>query len=376
MNAFPYLFSPLKLKNINLFNRIIMAPMYVGYADPDGNVNELVLEHYKEMGASGVSLIVVENICVDPSGLGSPFMLRADKDEYIDGLKKLADIIHNEGAFAFAQINHAGRYAYTKERVAPSPVKIGDITPKEMTRDEILVMIGKYADAAERIKKAGFDGVELHGGTGYLLSQFLSPRSNIRADEYGGDIDGRMRFPIRVIEAVKERVGDQFPVGYRFLADELIPGGLTLDDAIIFAKACAKKGIDYLSVMAGTHESLHTPPHLEMEKNEGYMVHYAKAVKDAIPDMIIITAGRIQTPQYAEKILQEGAADLIGLARVLFADPLWPKKAKGEIKEAIVSCNPSCSQCTNMVMKGKRPYCSQWSKQKRQDFIKKIGEER
>ncbi|HPP07185.1 MAG TPA: NADH:flavin oxidoreductase, partial [Syntrophorhabdaceae bacterium] len=323
------------------------------------------------MGASGASLIVVENICIDPSGLGAPFMLRADKDEYIEGLKKIADTIHSEGAYTFAQINHAGRYAFMKDRIAPSPVKIGNVIPKEMTINEIKSMVERYADAALRIKKAGFDGVELHGGTGYLLSQFVSPRLNKRTDEYGGSLEARIRFPIEVIEAVRKKVGIDYPVGYRFLADELYPGGLTLNEAIIFAKTYAEKGIDYLSVMVGTHESFKISPYVDMERNEGYMVSFARAIKKALPDTIIIAAGRIQTPQYADSLIKDKDADLIGLARVLFADPLWPKKAKGEVAEPIVACNPSCSQCTNMIMMGKRPYCSQWSKEARQEFIKK-----
>ncbi len=369
MNTLSYLFSPLKLKNINLFNRITMAPMYVGYAGPDGRVNELVIEHYKKMGSSGASLIVVENICIDPSGLGSPFTLRIDNDEFIQGLERVAYTIHNEGAYAFAQINHAGRYAFLKDRIAPSPIRLWDVTPRGMTKSEVSIMIEKYAQAAERIKKAGFDGVELHGGTGYLLSQFLSPRLNIRSDEFGGDINGRMRFPLMVIEAVREKVGSQFPVGYRLLADELFPEGFTLDEAIVFAKTCSKD-IGYFSVMVGTHESFKMSPYVDMEKNEGYMVPYAKAVKQAVPEKIVITAGRIQTPSYAEKIIKDGEADLIGLARVLFADPLWPKKAKGEIKEPIIPCNPNCSQCMDMIKKKKKPYCSQWSKEVRQNFIK------
>ncbi|HPU28787.1 MAG TPA: NADH:flavin oxidoreductase [Syntrophorhabdaceae bacterium] len=371
MNPYPNLFSPFRIKNLNLPNRITMAPMYVGYADPDGRVNDLVLEHYKRMGASGAALIVVENMCIDPSGLGSPFMLRVDRDDYIEGLKKIADTIRNEGSYAFAQINHAGRYAYMKDRIVPSPVKIGDIIPKEMTRDEILMMIKKYKEAAKRIKEAGFDGVELHGGTGYLLSQFISPRLNLRTDEFGGSFEGRMHFPLSVIEAVRGAVGNDYPVGYRFLADELFPGGFSLDEAIIFAKACVEKGIDYLSVMVGTHESFHMSPYVEMERNEGYMVPYAGAIKKALPETPVIAAGRIQTPQYADKVIKDGEADLIGLARVLFADPLWPKKAKGEIAEPIVACNPSCSQCMDMIMKGKRPYCSRWSKEKREEFLKK-----
>ena len=368
MEKYKLLFSPLKIKSLNLANRITMAPMFVGYANPDGTVNTMVLDHYKKMGRSGASLIVVENVCVDPTGLGSPFMMRIDSDRYIDGLKRVADVIHAEGALAFIQINHAGRYAYVKDRIAPSPIAFGQSTPREMSMDEIHHIIDAYAGAALRAKKAGFDGVELHGGTGYLLVQFLSPRLNKRADSYGGSLENRMRFPLDVVNAIRKQVTGDYPVGYRLLADELFPGGFGVDEAIPFAKELAKKNIDYLSVMVGTYESFNISPYVEIEKTEGYMAPYAKIIKSAMPLLPIITAGRIQTPECAEKILQEGAADLIGLARVLYADSLWPKKAQGVITEPIVPCKPACSLCMDRIFQGKRPLCSRWSKEERQVY--------
>lgn len=368
MEKYKLLFSPFKVKNFNLANRITMAPMFVGYANPDGTVNEMVLNHYKKMGSSGAALIVVENVCVDPTGLGSPFMMRIDDDRYIAGLRSIADVIHAEGALAFLQINHAGRYAFVKDKIAPSPVAFGQSTPREMSADDVRRIINAYAEAALRAKRAGFDGVELHGGTGYLLAQFLSPRLNGRTDSYGGSPENRMRFPLDILNAVRHKVTEDYPVGYRLLADELLPGGFNIDGAIPFAKELVKNGIDYLSVMVGTHESFKMPPYAEIEKTEGYMVPYAKLIKGAVPGIPVITAGRIQTPAYAEKILQEDSADLIGLARVLFADALWPKKARGIIEDAIVPCKTGCSLCTDRIMQGKRPFCSQWSKEERQAY--------
>jgi 2,4-dienoyl-CoA reductase (NADPH2) len=367
MEKYELLFSPFKIKNIELANRITMAPMFVGYANPDGTVNSLVLNHYKKMGCSGAALIVVENVCIDATGLGSPFMMRIDDERYIEGLKMVADVIHSGGALAFLQINHAGRYAYAKDRIAPSPAAFGQTMPREMTTDEIHHIVDAYAKAALRAKRAGFDGVELHGGTGYLLAQFLSPRLNKRNDSYGGSLEKRMHFPLEVIDAVKRSVED-YPVGYRLLADELLPGGFGMDDAISFAKELSKKDIDYISVMIGTHESYNITPYVEIEKTEGYMALYAKTIKEAVPGIPIITAGRIQTPECAEKILNEGSADLIGLARVLYADSLWPKKARGIITEPIVPCNPNCSLCMDRILQGKRPFCSQWSKEEKQAY--------
>lgn len=368
MQKYELLFSPFKIKNVDLINRITMAPMFVGYANPDGTVNTLVLNHYKKMGSSGVALVVVENVCIDPMGLGSPFMMRIDSERYIEGLNKVADVIHAEGALAFIQINHAGRYAYVKDKIAPSAIAFGQSTPREMKTEEIYYLVDAYAKAALRAKTAGFDGVELHGGTGYLLAQFLSPRLNKRNDSYGGSLENRMRFPLAVIDAVKRRVTDDYPVGYRLLADELFPGGFGIDEAISFAKELTKKGIDYISVMVGTYESFNIAPYVEIEKTEGYMAFYAKAIKNAVPEIPVITAGRIQTPECAEKILRDGAADLIGLARVLYADYLWPKKALGLIKEPIIPCKPNCSLCMDRIFQGKRPFCSRWSKEERSAY--------
>ena len=352
------LLSPMKINGLTLKNRITMAPLFLGYADLDGNVSQLLLEHYQQMAESGAALIVVENAAVDASGLGSPVMLRADRDECTVGLTTLAAAIHRAGALAFQQINHSGRYGFRKERIAPSAVPMGDVMPAEMTAKDIKRIVRAFADAARRVKEAGFDGVELHGGTGYLLAQFVSPRTNRRTDEYGGSPEKRMRFPLEVLDAVKDAVGGSYPVGYRFLADELMPGGLTIEETPAFAGALERKGVAYTSVMAGTHESFKISPYAEMEKEEGYMVPFAHRIKQVLSRTPVITAGRIQTPEFAEKILKEGKADLIGLARVLFADPLWPKKAMGLNADPIIPCTETCSLCTRLAVLGKPAYCS------------------
>jgi len=368
------LFTHFNLKGITLKNRLTMTPLFLGYANPDGTVSQLMLDYYSEMASSGVAMIVVENIAVDQSGMGSPFMLRIDDDRYIAGLSELAKNIRDKGVIAFAQINHAGRYAYTPQRISSSEIRTGEVIPRQMAKEDIERIVDAYANAAKRIKKAGFDGIEVHGGTGYLLVQFLSPRTNHRIDEYGGSLENRMRFPLMVVDAVMDAVGDDFPVGYRFLADEWLPDGLHLDETTVYAKELSKREIAYLSMMAGTYDSFFLPEYKEAERKEGYMVHFAKAMKEAVPDTPVIAAGRIQTPEFASKVIEEKSADLIGLARVIFADPLWPKKAKGEIKASIVRCEPTCSLCMSRVMKGKPAFCSQWNKERKESFLKRLGE--
>ena len=262
------LFTPFDIKHLTLKNRITMAPLFLGYANADGTVSPLLLDHYKEMAASGAALIVVENAAVDPSGLGSPFTIRVDHDRFLPGLHDLARIIHEQGALAFLQINHAGRYAFTPERLAPSPFKTGDVLPREMSLDDIERMVEAFGEAAGRVKAAGFDGVEIHGGTGYLIVQFLSPRTNLRQDGFGGSLEDRMRFPLMVVERVIEATGGDYPVGYRFLADEELPEGLHPEETGFFARELQKRGPAYLSVMAGTYDSFFLPQYLEKEKEE------------------------------------------------------------------------------------------------------------
>ncbi len=374
MTRFSTLFSPFQVKELSLKNRVTMAPMYLGYANADGTVSPLILDHYKEMAASGAGLIVVENAAVDTSGLGSPFTLRVDNDQYLSGLADLANTIHNEGALAFLQINHAGRYAYMPERLAPSAFKTGEVIPQEMIGDDIERFIKAFAAGARRVKAAGFDGVEIHGGTGYLIVQFLSPRTNLRKDNYGGVLKNRMRFPLQVVDAVLSAVGMDYPVGYRFLADEELPDGLHPEETSIFAEELEKRGVAYLSVMAGTYDSFFLPEYAQKEKQEAYMVQYAKAIKESVPNTPVITAGRIQNPSTANRVLEEGAADLIGLARVLLADPLWPKKAQEIIKGPIVNCESNCSLCMKRAASGKPALCSQWSKERRKAFLGRVGE--
>ena len=374
MNQISMLFSPLRVGNLVLKNRITMPPLYLGYANPDGSVSDIMVDHYREMAASGASLIVVENAGVASSGLGTPVMLRADRDDLIPGLRTIANVIHEKDSLAFLQINHAGRYAYTPVRIAPSPVKVGDILPVEMSRTDIAQVVEAFARAALRVKESGFDGVEVHGATGYLLTQFLSPRTNKRDDAYGGTLAKRMRFPLEVVEAVKAAVGKDYPVGYRFIAEEFLPDGFHVDEAQAFAKELETRGVAYLSVAVGAHEAFQLPEYIQLEKREAGRSEYAGPIKTSLARTPVITAGRIQTPQTAEAILREGRADLIGLGRILFADPLWPKKAAGEIGTPIVPCNPQCSLCLRRSHTGRPAICSQWEKDRRDAFLKRIHE--
>lgn len=363
MVAFPNLFSTLQIGELQLKNRLTMAPLYLGYAGEGGTVSKLLLDYYRVMAQSGVALVVVENATVDhPTGSGSNRTIRADTDDNLAGLTELAATIKKEGAMACLQVNHAGRFAGAAEPVAPSAVETFGRMPRALSKKEMGEIIDKFAGAALRVKKAGFDMVELHGGTGYLMAQFVSPRTNKREDEYGGSLENRQRFPLEVVAGVKDAVGD-FPVGYRFLADEWMADGLKLQESSEFAKALATAGIAYVSVMGGTYESFFLPEIVEKSKEKGYMVDLAAAIKKEV-NVPIITAGRIDTGALAEEVIDSGQADLIGMARVLWTDPEWPEKVKQGRESEILHCDPECDTCMQLVMKGKPAFCVRWPHEK------------
>jgi 2,4-dienoyl-CoA reductase (NADPH2) len=368
------LFTPFHIGSITLANRIVSLPLYLAYPDEDHEVNDLVLDYYNEIAVSGVGLVVVENVTVEPCGLGNPRTMLVSEDRFVAGLSRLASAIKQHGVPAVLQIHHAGRYAKRPDRIAPSVIETWGVRPEAMDQACIERVVKAFASGARRAREAGFDGIELHGGTGYLLSQFLSPRTNHRDDAYGGDAQRRMRFPLEVLGAVRAEVGEDFTVGYRFLADEYVPGGLTLDDTVPFAQELARAGVAYLSVMTGCYDAFALPRYIEDDAKEAFMAPFAHAIKQAVPSVPVIAAGRIQSTETAETILQDGMADLVGVARVLFADTLWPRKVHGENQEPINPCLPSCAICQKRVMMQKPAFCGRWSREHRERFLERIGE--
>ena len=404
-SKYPLLFSTFKLSNVTLKNRLTMAPMFWGYANKDGTVSQMLIDRYREISLGGVGMIVVANAVIDRSGIMALRVLRIDQDRFIPGLAKLAKAIKSSGAVACLQINHAGRWAKVKKPLIPSATTI-DVSSElrilnvirkkfpgrcrmrlvndfllalmrcrqSMTLEEIQFIKKSYGQAALRAQKAGFDMVELHGATGYLLVQFLSPRSNKRSDAYGGSLENRMRFPLEVVETVKEFVGNDFPVGYRFLADEWLPGGFDIKEARIFAQNLEKLGVAYLSVTAGIYESFFLPETTNQFRKEGYITPLAKQITEVVLTPLVAT-GRIVRPTLAEEMLRNNEADLIGLARTLFADPLWPNKVSEGRESEIVFCR-CCNTCLLCVIKDEPAICATWDKFKRMNLDIQLKQKR
>nr|PZN05356.1 MAG: NADH oxidase [Bacillota bacterium] len=351
MSPLPNLFSEGRIGKLTVRNRIVMPPMATNLANEDGSVSQKLIDYYVARAKGGVGLIILENVQVSyPQGKNVACQLRLDDDKYTAGFFELAEAVHNYGAKIFMQIHHAGRQTTPGitegiQPVAPSPVPCGflKVQPRELTLEEIEDIIQRFVNTAVRAKTAGFDGIELHGAHGYLIGQFMSPRTNKRVDQYGGSLERRMRFPLEIIRRIKEAVGDDYPISFRFSADEFIEGGNTLEEGKQIAKMLEEAGVHVLHVSSGIYESM--PTILETSRFEqGWRLYLAETIKKIV-NIPVITVGVIRDPEFAEEIIASGKADFVAIGRGLIADPEWPRKAKegrfDEVRKCI-SCNVGC----------------------------------
>ena len=346
---YPRLFSPLPVHTLTLKNRVVMPPMCTDYATIGGAVTDRLVDYYTARARGGVGLIDVEFAYVHPAGKVFEHMLGIYDDKLIPGLRKLTDSVHQGGAKIMIQIAHGGRRGHSDitgiTPVAPSPIpRLNGETPRELSPAEIEDLIQAFILAAGRAKKAGFDGVMIHMAHAYLLQQFLSPFSNVRTDRYGGDLEGRARFPLEIVKGVRKELGDDYPLTCRLCGDEFLKGGFDLAQSIQVAKMLEANGVNAIEVSAGAHETgqvITAPPYYPM----GFLSPLSEGIKKAVGIPVGIV-GRIHTPEVAEQLLEQGKADLIAVGRGLIADPEWPKKAQEGRPETIrpcISCNQGCS---------------------------------
>jgi 2,4-dienoyl-CoA reductase-like NADH-dependent reductase (Old Yellow Enzyme family) len=323
-----YLLKPLKVRSMNLVNRLVMPPMATAKAGPDGKVSQALLDYYEEKSRGGyISLIIIEHSSITPEGKASNNQLSVSDDAAIPGLAKLADVIHRNGSKAAMQINHAGSAAL-KEITGTTPLapsatanpRRGDM-PREITRKEIGGIVKAFHDAGRRVKAAGFDAVEIHSAHGYLLNQFLSPLTNKRTGEYGGDISNRIRLHLRVIQAVRSAVGPDFPIQLRLGASDYTEGGTTIEDSKIAARLFEAAGVDIIHISGGFVG--YTPPGLT---GQGYFAPLSEAIRSVVSIPVILTGG-ITEADVAETFLAEKKADLIGVGRAILQDSTWAERA-------------------------------------------------
>ncbi|WP_051891601.1 NADPH dehydrogenase NamA [Lysinibacillus sphaericus] len=323
------LFEPYALQSISLKNRVVMAPMCMYSAQDDGMVTPFHLVHYATRAAGQVGLIILEATGVVPEGRISNKDLGIWDDAHIEGLSQLVEGMKAYGAKTGIQLAHAGRKATVDGEIfAPSAIAFSPDykTPIEMTEEDILYVIEAFKQAAVRATKAGFDVLEIHGAHGYLISEFLSPATNKRQDQYGGSQENRYRFLRQVIDAIRS-VWDG-PLLVRVSAEDYAEDGTTMEDFIVFSRWMKSQGVDLVDVSTGAvvPAAIHVFP--------GYQVSHAEAIKHGanIPTGAV---GLITTAVQAEEILQNNRADLIFLARVLLRDPYWPLHAAKELGEEV-----------------------------------------
>lgn len=344
------IFEPLTIRRMTMKNRIMMTPMGTNYGEQSGEMSFLHINYYEQRAKGGTGLIMVENASVDsPEGSNGTTQLRIDHDNYLPRLFKLTETIHKHGTCIGIQINHAGASAQAA-RTGMQPVSASDIPskaggdiPRPLSKDEILRIVKKYGEAAKRAQAAGFDCVEIHAGHSYLLSQFLSPTTNKRTDEFGGSPENRARFTKLVIEEVRAQVGPFFPIFVRISADEKANGGNTLDDTLDYLQYFQEE-VDVFDVSCGLNSSLQ----YQIDANylpDGWRSYMAKAVKERY-GKFCVTTGNIRDPKVANDILANGDADIIGMGRGLIADPEWVNKVDfGNICDIrkCISCNIGCA---------------------------------
>ncbi|MEU1146127.1 FAD-dependent oxidoreductase [Streptomyces sp. NPDC005863] len=343
MSRYPNLLNPLDLGFTTLPNRVLMGSMHVGLEEaPNGF--ERMAEFYATRARGGVGLIVTGGIA--PNELGRPWdggaklTTEAEAAEH----RAVTAAVHAEGGKIAMQILHFGRYAYHDKLVAPSALQapISPFVPRELTDDEVEQTIEDFVRAAELAKLAGYDGVEVMGSEGYLINEFIAAPTNTRTDRWGGSYENRIRFPVEIVRRIRERVGADFILIYRLSMLDLVPGGSTLDEVVHLAKEIEAAGATIINTGIGWHEA--RIPTIATSVPRGAYTFVTKKVMGEV-SVPLVTTNRINTPEIAEQLLADGAADMVSLARPLLADPDFVAKAKAEQADAIntcVGCNQAC----------------------------------
>lgn len=350
MNLLPSLFSPIKIRSLELVNRAVMPPMGTNLGNPDGTVSEANLAYIKRRARGGAGLIITEITSVHPSGSAVPNELGAFHDQFIPGLRRIADAVHAAGCKVALQLHHAGRESMyllrEKKAIAPSAIRslVFGLTPREITREEIQEIIVAFGTAARRAVEAGFDAVEIHGAHGYLLTQFLSALSNRRDDEYGGSLSNRGRFIVDVLQEVRKMVGPDFPISLRLSVEECIEEGYTFEDIRPTLPSLVQAGADILHASLGTHGSPGGITSAPFEYQPGFNVWRAKKLKEAT-GLPVITVGRFTEPTLANEVIAQGDADLVAFGRQFLADPdflIKAREGRPEDTRKCIACNQGC----------------------------------
>ncbi|MBR3187474.1 MAG: FAD-dependent oxidoreductase [Lachnospiraceae bacterium] len=349
------LLAPGKIGSMKLKNRFVVPPMGTNLATYNGEVTEEMIAYYRRRAKGGFGLIIIEVTAIDRKGKAIMNEVGLWDDDQIPMFRKLMDAIHEEGGKVVVQLHHAGRqsvppYIFNEIPEAPSRVAcpVLNFVPEAMSNERVWEIIDEYGDAAVRAKIAGADGVEVHGAHGYLVAQFMSPHANKRTDEFGGDFFGRMKFPQEIFKNIRKKVGEDYPLLFRFGYDEKVNGGRTLEESVMVGRMAENCGVDALDVSIMTYAStpyMSAPPAMP----HGFNQFPTKVIKEAV-HIPVISVGRYE-PAIAESALLNGCADFIAFGRESIADPDLPAKVAAEKYEEIfpcIGCTQSCLGYLNL----------------------------
>jgi 2,4-dienoyl-CoA reductase (NADPH2) len=358
------LYEPFRLKGMELKNRLVMAPMHTKFASETGEVTDRLVAYLAARARGGVGLIVLENTCIDwiyGRPAGNPVTIHDDMCR--GGMSNIPLAVHRYGARVMTQLQHTGRQNVRanipggQQPLAPSAVKSnrGGDEPRALEEHEIERIIQQFVDGARRSREAGFDGVELHGAHGYLLTQFFSPWTNRRTDKWGGSLANRARFPVEVVRRIRAEVGRDFPLLYRMSAEERIPGGTTLEDSLNLVRLLEEAGVDCFDVSVGIYDSIDEIYALQGQAPGG-LLPLAEAVKNVTTKPVIGVSRLGWDLEIAARAVKEGRTDLVAIGRSLLADPCLPKKYFAGAKDEIAPCI-ACNDCIGMMERSWQLHC-------------------
>ncbi len=350
--AQPLLFEPLKIRGVNLKNRLVISPMCT-YSAEDGVVTDWHFAHLSGFAMGGAGLVFTEATAVSPEGRITHGDTGLWSDAQIDGWRPITKFLKDQGAAPAMQIGHAGRKASMQRPwhgngpmddtdaargevpwnvIAPSPIALDDgwLVPRQLDQADMNTLSQQFADTAKRALEAGFEAIEVHSAHGYLLQTFLSPLGNKRNDAFGGDLEGRMRFPLQCVEAVRAAWPEDKPLFVRISSVDGIEGGWTIEDSLLYASALRERGVDVIDCSSGG-QSAKGATNANLARGPGFQVPFAERIR-AESDIMTQAVGLILSPEQAEEILQEGRADLVAIGREALEDPFWPNHAAYKLR--------------------------------------------
>ena len=353
--VYPHLLQPLNLGFVTLKNRILMGSMHTGLEEERDGFRRMAA-FYGARARGGVGLIVTGGVAPNRSGWVAPFSLRLASPSQIKDHRLITDAVHEAGGRICMQILHAGRYGYHPLCVAPSPIKapINRFRPRQMSDRRIKTTIGDFIHCAELAREAGYDGVEIMGSEGYLINQFIARKTNLRADQWGGSFENRIRFPLEIVQGVRQAAGDNFIIIYRLSMLDLVKGGSTWDEVVQLGRRIEQAGATIINTGIGWHEA-RVPTIATMVPRAGFAWVTKRLMGEVkIP---LVTTNRINMPDVAESVLAQGCADMVSMARPFLADPDWVTKTEEDRVEEINTCIGCNQACLDQIFARKTATC-------------------